>query len=353
MFGRLIGRNKQIAIKKILNFDHLPFLQRFHTSTLRKTTNRMQELKEEIKDIVREILPGQHHVTTTPPPFFSKFFNGGRSFKSPWPTWEERTFFQVLKWKKEGRVLGLPGEGHLIGNLSPTADSYAATFPPVTPDAAALQNPPSDAIQAFWIGHATVLVQIEGVAFITDPVFEPRCSPLSFAGPLRITPPALTPTTTPPLPSNLDFVVISHNHYDHLCERSIKAIHARQGDSISWFVPLGLKSWFLKRGIKAENVHELDWWQEFEFKGVKIVFLPAQHWSQRGIGYDRNSTLWGSWAVLGAKLRFWFAGDTGYFPGFKEIGEKIGPFDLAAIPTGAYSPRWYMQTQHIDAAGEK
>ncbi len=239
-------------------------------------------------------------------------------------------------------------------------------------DAAALASPPADAVQAVWVGHATMFVQMDGFTFLTDPVFSQRCSPVQFAGPIRVTPPAFE-IEEAALP-HLDFILLSHNHYDHLDYNSVKRLHKRYGDGLEWYIPLGLKSWF--NGVGITNVQELDWWQEVEHtrssssssggggsggggegsssKGeagtcssIRIAMTPAQHWSARGIA-DRRQTLWGGYAVMGAQQRFWFAGDTGYCPAFREIGERYGPFDLAAIPTGAYGPRWFMAPQHID-----
>ena len=293
----------------------------------------MQHIKEEIEDLVEENIPPHHRATKT-------WFHG--RFDNPWDTWEDRSFADLRRWNKERRAKNLPRSGHLIHIKDPTPADFLAAFPPVDPDTTALATPPSTSVQAFWIGHATVLVQLHGLTFITDPVFTPRCSPISFIGPLRVVPPALTVDTIP----HLDAVLISHSHYDHLSDHCVKALHAKFGPELKWFVPLGLASWFARRGIR--NVVEMDWWDEVEYKnGVKVAFTPAQHWSMRGV-FDRKSTLWGGWAVSGPELRFWFAGDTGYCPVFKDIGKRLGPFDLCAIPTGAYSPRWFMKTQHTD-----
>jgi N-acyl-phosphatidylethanolamine-hydrolysing phospholipase D len=191
-----------------------------------------------------------------------------------------------------------------------------------------------------------VLVQLEGQTLLTDPIFASRASPLSFAGPKRVVPPALTVAE---LPDDLSGVLISHNHYDHLCLSSVRELHARYGSQLRWYVPLGVAAWFTKTlGITAPHVAELDWWEEAEHApGVRVVLTPAQHWSTRGL-FDRFATLWGSWAVLGTSLRFFFTGDTGYSQIFTQIGERLGPFDLAAIPTGAYEPRNFMKPQHVN-----
>jgi N-acyl-phosphatidylethanolamine-hydrolysing phospholipase D len=312
----------------------------FHTSSSHTDNKMPHSFKEDFENVANAVLPTHHRATKS-------LFQG--RFENPWSTWEDRSTLDLFKWVRERRKLGIPTEGYLINNRSPTPQDYAAAFPLETPDKNALANPPEDAIQAFWIGHATVLVQIQGLNFLTDPVFAERCSPLSFAGPKRVVAPALT-ATSPELP-RIDAVLLSHNHYDHLCESSIKALVKRFPD-VKFFVPLGVASFFNKRGIS--NVVEMDWWEDIEFKNMKVTFTPAQHWSSRN-GFDRKKTLWGGWAVEGLQnknnkcLKFWFAGDTGYTPVFKEIGKKLGPFDLAAIPIGAYSPRWFMKVQHIDA----
>lgn len=290
---------------------------------------------DKITDIIESSLPPHHRVTKS-------LFHG--RFQNPWPTWEERTFSDMMRWNKERRAAGFSLQGRLSFNPKPSPADFLAAFPPVTPDAAALAKPPAEAIQAFWIGHASILVQVEGFAFLTDPVFAERCSPISFLGPKRVIPPALT-ATSPELP-HIDAVVISHNHYDHLCKSSIRALYKRFGDNMKFYVPLGLSAWFHKLGIK--NVIEMDWYDEVEHaSNLKVVFTPAQHWTMR-TGFDRKASLWGGWALLGKSNKFWFAGDTGYCPVFKEIGERFGGFDLSAIPTGAYSPRWFMRPQHTN-----
>ena len=207
----------------------------------------------------------------------------------------------------------------------------------------ALVNGPALVPRATWIGHATVLVQYRGINFLTDPhltqypfYFEMFVKP-------RFTQPAMTYEQLP----DIDFVVISHNHYDHLDHRTVDMF----GNSVTWFVPLGLKSWFLDRNIDADKVVELDWWDEYQFNdSVKITFTPNQHWSKR-TPWDTNESLWGSWTVDIAGFKSWFAGDTGYNAAlFREIGERAGPFRFSMIPIGAYAPRYFMSASHVDPA---
>jgi N-acyl-phosphatidylethanolamine-hydrolysing phospholipase D len=188
-----------------------------------------------------------------------------------------------------------------------------------------------------WIGHSTLLVQMDGTNILTDPQWSERASPVSWGGPRRLSSPGLAFEDLP----RIEFVLISHDHYDHLDLNTVKRL-AEAHDPL-FLVPLGLKAWFADNGMR--RVEELDWWQEREYRGVRFVCVPAQHFSQRTL-WDGNKRLWASWAVLSAKRKFYFAGDTGYFGGFKEAGQRLGPFDLAAIPIGAYVPPEIMKAVH-------
>ncbi len=191
-----------------------------------------------------------------------------------------------------------------------------------------------------WVGHATLLVQMDHVTFLTDPIWSDRPSPVSFLGPRRFVPPGIALADLPPI----DFVVISHNHYDHLDLPTLVDL-AERDPTTKFFVPLGNAE--LLRGKGIENVHPLDWGQEVSVEGVRVVCLPAQHWSKRGIGDDLKA-LWSSWAVVGPTRSFYHAGDTGYFDGFERIGRQFGGFDLAAVPIGAYEPVAMMRSSHLD-----
>jgi N-acyl-phosphatidylethanolamine-hydrolysing phospholipase D len=189
-----------------------------------------------------------------------------------------------------------------------------------------------------WIGHATLLVQLDGLNFLTDPTWSDRASPVSWAGPRRLSPPGLAFEDLPAI----DVVVISHDHYDHLDLTTVKRLAEKHNPL--FLVPLGLKAWFADNGMS--RVEELDWWQERDYRGVKFVCLPAQHFSQRTL-WDGNTRLWAAWAVVSEKRRLYFSGDTGYFAGFKEIGKQMGPFDVAAIAIGAYLPPVIMKAVHL------
>ena len=188
-----------------------------------------------------------------------------------------------------------------------------------------------------WVGHATLLIQLDGVNILTDPQWSDRASPFSFAGPRRVSAPGLRFEDLPPI----HIVVISHDHYDHLDETTVKRLAAEHRPR--FLVPLGLKEWFGDAGIT--DVEELDWWGQREERGIGFTCVPAQHFSGRTL-WDRNRRLWSGWVIAGQAKRLYFAGDTAYFAGFKEIGERLGPFDLAAIPIGAYVPSVVMQASH-------
>lgn len=204
-------------------------------------------------------------------------------------------------------------------------------------------------ISVTWLGHATVLVRLDNITFLTDPVWSERASIAKFAGPKRYRPP---PVNIRDLPK-IDFAVISHNHFDHCDPKAIRELSARF-KSMKWFVPLNLGNLVISNGATKDNVYEMNWGEsrrlEFEDTGCSVWCLPAQHWSQRGL-FDRYKTLWSGWAIIGPTRRFYFSGDTGYCRDeFDKIGRVLGPFDAAAISIGCYSPRWFMRSQHVDPA---
>ena len=220
------------------------------------------------------------------------------------------------------------------------------TFPVLSVKPQALANPSQS--QLLWVGHSTFLIQSDGMNILTDPQFSRRSSPLSFAGPERT---SALPVSTDDLPP-IDAVVISHNHYDHLDEASVKALQLRQSQNPPhFFVPLGLAGWFHDLGIY--NVTELDWWQSATIGNARFYAVPVKHWSARGV-LDRNQSLWAGWVIdLPAQAglpgqRLLHVGDSGYSQDFRAIGECFEDISLAMMPIGAYDPRWFMKDAHMN-----
>jgi L-ascorbate metabolism protein UlaG (beta-lactamase superfamily) len=218
----------------------------------------------------------------------------------------------------------------------------------LTPDVAALHANSADPARPpaiTWIGHATVLLQVGGVTILTDPMFSRYASPVPFAGPRRFQPPGVPLADLP----RVDVVLISHAHFDHLDRRSVRRLAAQPGGPPLFLVPARLGAWFAAHAPSAP-VRELAWGDAtgdpMVAPGCSFHFLPVQHWSNRSV-LRRNDTAWGSWAVLHERCRFWFAGDLGYSDDVARIGARFGHFDLAAIPIGAYEPRWLMAGQHV------
>jgi L-ascorbate metabolism protein UlaG (beta-lactamase superfamily) len=203
----------------------------------------------------------------------------------------------------------------------------------------------------FRLGHSTVLMKLRAGWVLTDPMFSERASPVSWAGPQRFHAPPIALQDLPPLLA----VILSHDHYDHLDQDSILALADR---SDHFLAPLRVGERLIDWGVEASKVQELDWWQETQIKGLRLVATPAQHFSGRGM-FDANQTLWASWVIIDGDIRLFFSGDTGYFDGFKRIGETYGPFDVTLIENGAYNTRWpdvHMQPEqviqaHLDLRG--
>jgi L-ascorbate metabolism protein UlaG (beta-lactamase superfamily) len=205
-----------------------------------------------------------------------------------------------------------------------------APIPIVVVDATALAAPPAAAgLRAFWIGHASSYVEIDGLRVLIDPVFSDHASPFAI-GPRRFHPPPIALARLP----KIDAVVISHDHYDHLDMATVQQLAAR---GTVFFVPLGVGAHLQAWHVPADQVRELEWWQERSLGGVRFVCTPTRHYSGRGLT-DRKATLWSSWSVIGPANRFYYSGDTGYSQHFREIGERFGPFDLAFVKIGAYGP---------------
>jgi len=249
----------------------------------------------------------------------------------------------LVRWKLEAMRDGLPRPPQTptptvpadLAFIHANARAGAAMVPAIT-----------------WIGHATALAQLGGLNVLTDPIFSERASPLSYLGPKWAQPPGIAMADLP----HIDVVLISHNHYDHLDEASVRTLNAQPGGPPLYVVPLGNRDWMVEAGIG--NVVELGWWQSHRVGAVELVMTPVQHWSGRTLT-DRLKTLWGGFAVFAPELHLYFSGDTGYSKDFSDIRERFasrqtpsqgGGFDVALIPIGGYEPRWFMKEQHVNPA---
>jgi N-acyl-phosphatidylethanolamine-hydrolysing phospholipase D len=250
----------------------------------------------------------------------------GGGFRNPWQNAELHGFRDLVRWRYQRRRTSVPPD--------PSPD----VFPIVTPRLADRTSP--DELQVTWLGHSTVLLQIGGLNVLTDPMWSDRATPVSFAGPKRLIPVPIAIDALPPI----DIVLISHNHYDHLDKRTVKAL-ARRSEETEWMLPLGLGALLERWG--AKKTRELDWWARMSIRGVTFGCAPAQHFSARGFG-DRGDTLWCGWTIASSTHRVYFAGDTALHPEFARIAERFGPFDLSMLPIGAYEPRWFMQAVHMN-----
>jgi len=200
-----------------------------------------------------------------------------------------------------------------------------------------------------WLGHVSMLLQVAGLNVLIDPTLASHAGPLGRFGAPRRVPPPLTPEQLP----RIDAVLVSHNHYDHLCSATLKRLRAA-GQNPRFIVPMGLKDWFVQRGM--DRTTELGWWESVELApGVRVHFTPAQHWSRRSLN-DTNASLWGGYQLEWSRpdaagpWRFLFPGDTGYSDDFKAIRQRIGAVDFLALPIGAYLPRDFMKPMHVNPA---
>ncbi|MTI89540.1 MAG: twin-arginine translocation pathway signal [Balneolaceae bacterium] len=195
-------------------------------------------------------------------------------------------------------------------------------------------------LQLTYVNHSTFLIQTAGFNILTDPVWAERVSPFSFMGPRRMRPPGIRFRDLPPI----DVVLVSHNHYDHL---DIDALQRLKADFDPLFlVPLGVDLYLQKKGIS--KTISMDWWNEEQVTDtVSVAFVPAQHFSARGM-FDRDKTLWGGFVLQSPAANIYFAGDTGYGSFFPEIGKRYAPIKIGLIPIGAYKPRWFMSPVHLD-----
>ncbi|GAA5989432.1 hypothetical protein JCM11641_007902 [Rhodosporidiobolus odoratus] len=306
----------------------------------------------------------------------------GGGFVNPWESFKDLGMSPTVLWQMRQDWVSrpVPPPEDLPPILTPTFTPPTSLTPT---EAAAWKND----LKTTWLGHACFLVEFpaaegqeRGLRVLLDPVWSHRCSPSQWIGPARIQPPPIPLASIP----EVDAVVISHNHYDHMDVATLKHLYtSRSQGSVHFFAPLGNKKWFKSViGCKDDEVSEMDWWEERWLTvqdggeksrqqeggeagkaGLRVRCTPCQHFTGRSLT-DRNDTLWSSWAIessTGGKV--WFGGDTGYrsvargttleeedklpvCPAFEEIGKREGGFDLAMIPIGAYSPRWFMSRIH-------
>ena len=223
---------------------------------------------------------------------------------------------------------------------------------PVQPLTASQLNAlPAEQEVVVRLGHSSIYLQIAGQKWLIDPVFSERASPFSLLGPKRF---HETPITLDEL-TNIDGVLISHDHYDHLDKKTVKALASKVKHFV---VPLGVDKHLQDWGVETQKITAIDWWQSINITGLQITATPTQHFSGRGL-MDKNQTLWASYVLKSSTSSLYFSGDSGYFDGFKEIGERLGPFDLTMIETGAYDKDWptiHMTPEqslqaHIDLGG--
>ena len=244
---------------------------------------------------------------------------------------EARGEHAFLRWQLERLT------HHLPPNPRP------GDLPLAEPDPARPRAPEGE-LRVTWIGHATFLIQFGGLNLLTDPVFGERASPFSWMGPRRFVPPGLALDALP----EIDAVLLSHDHYDHLDAPSVRRLQRRFGPGLRWIAPLRHADWLHAHGVR--QVREVDWWDRVVLDGgaVSVTCAPAQHWTRRTLG-GTNSRLWGSFALRDRAGRgIYFGGDSGYFRGYREIGAELGPFAAVMMPIGAYEPRWFMAAGHMN-----
>ncbi len=262
----------------------------------------------------------QSVTNTNPLLLHAPHYRNGKYF-NPWNPMKDRGFFTFLKWKLSGQ----------INYYSKEENNY---LPSVVPEPLKHIQSLGNADFILWVGHNTFLLRINGTYWITDPIFNKKALIVQ-----RNTPPGISLNDFSALTSSVN-VIITHNHYDHLDKYSIKHLPT----NAHYIVPMGLKK--LLQDWGKTNIIELDWWQNTILDKIRIVCLPAQHWSKR-ITQSTNSTLWASFMLVAPYITIYIGGDSGYFMGYKEFG-KLFNIDYALLPTTAYQPRWFMHYAHMD-----
>ncbi|WPB77469.1 MBL fold metallo-hydrolase [Archangium violaceum] len=205
-------------------------------------------------------------------------------------------------------------------------------LPTVPGDRRRFETPPATGLRVTWLGHSSALIELDGHRILTDPVWSERASPLSWVGPKRWYEPPIALAELPPV----DAVVISHDHYDHL---DYPTLVAMKDWNTTFVVPLGVGAHLVSWGVPESRIVELDWWERTRVRELEVVATPARHASGRTV-IDKDATLWAGFALLGPKHRAYYSGDTGLFPAMKDIGARLGPFDVTMIEVGQYHSAW-------------
>ncbi|MFL5353091.1 MBL fold metallo-hydrolase [Archangium sp.] len=223
--------------------------------------------------------------------------------------------------------------GSFTGMFDASPDvSPSEPVPTVPGDHRRWETPPATGLRVTWLGHSSSLIELDGFRVLTDPVWSERASPLTWIGPRRWYAPPIALEELP----KVDAVVISHDHYDHLDYRTLLAM--KDWDT-TFVVPLGVGAHLASWGIPEAHIAELDWWERTRVGGLELVATPARHASGR-TGLDKDATLWAGYALLGPRHRAYYSGDTGLFPAMKDIGARLGPFDVTLIEVGQYNRAW-------------
>jgi L-ascorbate metabolism protein UlaG (beta-lactamase superfamily) len=246
----------------------------------------------------------------------------GKIFFNPGDPTELPGFMDVMKWK-----------------LTEKAEKWPKKI--ISPSPQAIPKPVvTEKMAVTFVGHASFLLQLDGLNILTDPVWGDKASPVSFAGPRRVHPPGIAFENLP----KIDIVVISHNHYDHMDAETISLLEKKFAPH--FIVPLANIE--KMKSFGATTVSELDWYESININPeFKITLTPARHWSSRTL-WDKRAALWGGFFIEGKKEKIFFAGDTAYGPHFAEINKKLGAPTLALLPIGAYAPRWFMKGSHMN-----